>query len=263
VVAFSLLYKTIPVIATYDRVGDELWWTLRRPWIASEARAFRTNPTRVIYVGHNDQGSHCERHDPTECPWRSVFGQLVSQVWSEGFTETILGVLSQDFEMASVSDLRYILPSYARDLTVAFQKMTRIDYLLTAAILCQTRRPTLDVAFAYAITDVNFERYIFSGSPSSQTDRIRDTDDITVDICLDGVPVAIWGNESDSSYVFYLQPLPNAERVILAALGLTESSYRERRVQKKIGIRRIVMESRMQYPLLEVFSINMPPLPFG
>jgi hypothetical protein len=57
IVAFSALYKTIPVIAAYDKLGDEFRKTVRRPWILHEARAFKYNPTKIVYVGHNDQGA--------------------------------------------------------------------------------------------------------------------------------------------------------------------------------------------------------------
>ena len=41
VVAFSALYRCLPVIAAYDKDGDNFRMTMRRPWILSEARSYR------------------------------------------------------------------------------------------------------------------------------------------------------------------------------------------------------------------------------
>lgn len=53
VVAFSTLYRTIPVIAAYDKDGEIFSRTIYRPWIFNEARLFRYNPTKIMYVGHS------------------------------------------------------------------------------------------------------------------------------------------------------------------------------------------------------------------
>ncbi|KAI9652639.1 MAG: hypothetical protein M1829_001490 [Trizodia sp. TS-e1964] len=55
--AFTVLYRTITVIVAYDTVDEFFRSTMQRPWILGEVRNFRHNPTRVIYVGHNRQGS--------------------------------------------------------------------------------------------------------------------------------------------------------------------------------------------------------------
>jgi len=58
VAEFSALYKTIPVIAARDEIGEDYERTIRRPWILSEMHLMRSNPTHILYVGHNNQGAY-------------------------------------------------------------------------------------------------------------------------------------------------------------------------------------------------------------
>lgn len=81
VTAFSNLYRSIPVIAAYDKEGEDFAKIVRRPWILTEARLFRYNPTEIIYVGHNDQGAKYSPYSPLQTPllglklWRFRFGE--------------------------------------------------------------------------------------------------------------------------------------------------------------------------------------------
>ena len=84
IVAFSALYKTIPVIAAYDKRGDDFWETMRRPWILHEARSFRCNLTRIVYVGHNLQGTVLVRGKDVKMRGggiRSEFERMLDRVW--------------------------------------------------------------------------------------------------------------------------------------------------------------------------------------
>jgi len=144
VVAFSQLYKTIPVIAAYDIVRGDLEITVYRPWIISEAKSFRYNPTRIIYVGHQNAG-HTDIMAPKKTS-ASYFEGALKDIWGRGFAESILGIHGGTFDITSISDLKFIIPSWARVFEVAYEqmsrgKMSRNDYLLTAAICCQLKSP--------------------------------------------------------------------------------------------------------------------------
>ena len=72
--SFSKLYQELPVIAAYDdaspqhagltaevhgtqvALGHPFVRTIRRPWIVHEVLLYRSNPTRVTYVGQTMNG---------------------------------------------------------------------------------------------------------------------------------------------------------------------------------------------------------------
>ncbi len=139
---FSKLYQVVPVIAAYDHfgayvekfsaevhsatvtLGDPFVRIIRRPWIAYEVRLFSSNPTSVTYVGHivglgND------------------FPGMVKTIWDSSLCKTILYVLSGVVGMQHIEELRYIIPEHYDLLRTAHAKMSRNDYLLTAAFLTQ------------------------------------------------------------------------------------------------------------------------------
>jgi hypothetical protein len=97
VVAFSTLYRTIPVIAAYDKMGEFFMRTMRRPWILYEARAVLTNPTKIVHVGHYNQGA------------KEAFGfeHMLKRIWNSSFTPTVIGVLCGTIKMQSVSDFKF------------------------------------------------------------------------------------------------------------------------------------------------------------
>jgi hypothetical protein len=57
--------------------------------------------------------------------------------WAMPFVQAILAVLSKTVDTADISDFSLILHSNARVISRAHKDMTRDDYLLTAAYLCQ------------------------------------------------------------------------------------------------------------------------------
>ena len=63
-----------------------------------------------------------------------VMGEL-RQTSKNAFLSSILGMLYREFNMASISDLIFLLPLHGRITFSAFQRISRIDYLLMAAIL--------------------------------------------------------------------------------------------------------------------------------
>lgn len=54
VMAFSTLYSNTPVIAVYDVAGENIQLNMRRPWILHELHQICHNPTKVVFVNHED-----------------------------------------------------------------------------------------------------------------------------------------------------------------------------------------------------------------
>ncbi|KAK0708437.1 hypothetical protein B0H67DRAFT_464670, partial [Lasiosphaeris hirsuta] len=152
---FSALYKDLPVIAAYDMEGPgcRLMDTMRRPWITNEVNLFRDNNTCITYAGHSPRGgAHYTKdlwaHGPDWGYWgegsglersdehrKYRFAEDLDQVWSTGFTTTLIRMLEGTIDMQDISDLRFIMPQYAPVLTLAHDNMPRADYLMTAALL--------------------------------------------------------------------------------------------------------------------------------
>lgn len=146
-------------------------------------------------------------------------------VWRRGFAEQILGIRGGDCSMTSISDLKFIIPIWARVFEVAYEKMSQDDYLLIAAIWCKLNRTYLRVKNWNRIGSLeNSDRYTFRIT----SDKFHPAEyDLEVDILLDGVAVAQW---SDSYSTWRprskccSRPLENAEAVILSALGMNKDS---------------------------------------
>lgn len=248
VVAFTVLFKTIPVIAAYDKIGENFLATMRRPWILYEARSCRYNPTKIVYVGHNNQGAE------------NSFGfrHMIKAVWRSSFTHTILGVLCGEIGMKSISDIKFIMPARAQVLTPAYQKMSRNDYLLAAAILCQVHAGSR-VNSSTKITEVEFNRY--SLSCIENPPGYSSSWDVH-DISLDGTKIARWEHKYNmhlGTKKCVLRTLPKAECTIFTALCLTDSDYSEYAAQEETRRANLLMEdeSNALPPKLEVVSIKL------
>jgi hypothetical protein len=257
IVAFSTLYKSIQVIAAYDRVGDTLEDIMSRPWILSEAGFFRHNPTRIVYAGHSDQGASASPY-ATSTLSISNFESTLLDNWaasSTAFTGTILGVLCGKIGMCSISDFKAILPAYARVFSTAYEQMSRNDYLLTAAILC-VEHARLLIENIYVDTGM-FDRYTLSQPRSFHSPTRKEE----MDIFLDSTKLATWNTWEHSIYnvTYELTELPDAPRVIFAALGLSEAEYEEFATQE--GSRRgsLMIDNNTPKPEIEVRSISLEP----
>jgi hypothetical protein len=260
VVAFSTLYKDLPVIAAYDNTTESFRFTMRRPWLVSEARSFRTNPHRVTYVGHKGQGTHRDDFDsyvgsnPLREASRYEFGDMLERIWRSSFTHTILGVLCEEIGMCTVSDFRFILPEFERALTAAHEQMGRNDYLLTAAILTNAYAKDSKVNASSDIEPLNFVRYTRSAAPGG-------TYDTNQDIFLDGKKVATWlhhYNMATSNHHCRLETQKGAERLIFEALGLSKGEYK--RYTRREEARRLSLqlpEDDVPYPDVEVVSVEL------
>ncbi|KLU89822.1 hypothetical protein MAPG_08791 [Magnaporthiopsis poae ATCC 64411] len=252
VIAFSSLYRTIPVIAAYDNDKASFEQTIFRPWIVNEVRLFRYNPTKIAYVGHSNQGASQFDRQTTRGReiWRYALARELLNIWSGSFIETIIGVLCDEIGMTCVSDFKLIIPPYARVFTAAYEKMSRNDYLLTAVILCRVHsKPAHEVTSNVGY--LNYDRYSF----------IRvwkhgyDLSSIVHGICLNGVHIGVWRGLPGSGWR-ELEALPNAERVIFAALGMTDSDYGEFVAQLETRRACLVLENSVPLPTVEVLSVT-------
>ena len=210
IVSFSSLYQTIPVIAAYDMPNVPLFKTSRRPWIASELCLCRNNPTRLIYVTWGMQ--RLRSHLIGEKDLDAVFETFFKDMCNYGFTFTINGLLHGDFQMTSISDLKYIIPSLAPILAAAYEKMDRNDYLLSAAILCKIGEPNcFGMIYPNAIRCMSFQRYKLRGNQ------------LVAELLLDNKLIAVYKQEEkwlNPSPWESLIPVVDAKSTIISALGL-------------------------------------------
>ncbi|KAL1637224.1 hypothetical protein SLS58_009411 [Diplodia intermedia] len=238
VTAFSTLYKWIPVFAAYDMYDEQLKYTVRRPWILSEIRLFRYNPTKVIYVGHS--GGDSTEMGPVD-PYGVLppevrqyrIGFELEEAWRASFADTIIAVLVGHVGMSSVADFKLIIPTYANILSVAYARMSRNDYLLTVAILCRFHGAPGSIIGEWGeprnIQYLTYDRYEFDlVDPEPQ--EYFNSSWLSYSIHLDEVHVASWqhkGNRPEMGDRYLFNPSPDAEVLIFTALGLSESEYRD------------------------------------
>lgn len=186
------LFSSLPVFAAYDEVGVADWLqTMRRPWLFFEARAFHRNNQKLTYVSHQRQQGG-----------KTSFGfrHMLRRVWTTNYTSTVLLVLADRTGIGELSDFVHIIPHHRDLLTAAHRQLTRNDFLLTAAILCQvfyddgrfhvaSNDPSLD------LSGIAFDRYAFS--PTTGEDRVYDY----YDILLDGKKVATYYKRTKLDYL--------------------------------------------------------------
>lgn len=221
--ALSRLFSNLPVFAAYDREGATDWLpTMRRPWLFFESRAFHENGSIITYVAHQrDQGDHS-----------FGFRHMLDRVWSTNYTTTVLLVLFGLIGIGKLADFAHIIPGHRNLLMNVSQDLSRNDYLLTIAILCQVF--DADGRFHAGSTDsrldltaVEFDRY--SLVPTNGPDRIYDY----YAILLDGVRVATFygrmkldRDTMEPRYVRYLIAEKGAGEAIHRILDqLTLDSY--------------------------------------
>ena len=270
VVEFSMLYRYIPVIAAYDKTGADFTSTMRRPWISSEIRTYRSNPTKIVYVSHNDQGAQRGRISfpgpqgsrGADESGKCAFPLVAEIIWDTSFTTTFMMVLKGTIGMLSIYDLKYIMPAYAPILEAAERRwFCREDYLLTAAILAQGESYTSLVNDddnrdnMYYPTDNEFERYDFK--TISETAK-EDTYDV-----LRGRSVATWSIAHNFVYDAYyckLRAAKDAERVIYNVLEMSASGYETYLTEKKkyqSSFEEVEGQDNGSLPVIEVVSISL------
>ncbi|KAF2445274.1 hypothetical protein P171DRAFT_431984 [Karstenula rhodostoma CBS 690.94] len=272
VVEFSTLYRTIPVIAAYDRIGADFKTTIRRPWISSELQAYRRNPTRIIYASHNDQGAFRGRTwfygGPDESKSNFAFPLVAQRVWTTNFATTIIMVLRGWITMASLSDLSRIMPAYAPALTAAYDKMSRNDYLLAAAMLAQTEPMVTDIVN----DDSDMQNIYHPGEEKLTSFRFvktvstmkQDSWDIVIGDGEHEVIVGSWTSRHNfyfnDAYYCRLTVNDKTEHAICCmALGMTESefeSYLERKKALQTSLSRMEGEDEV-FSKIEVVTVDL------
>lgn len=269
VTSFSKLYTTIPVVAAYDHIGTDFRLSIRRPWILSEARSFKFNTTKIIYVGHNIQGAELQwsyRIASFEClkeSQQTTFVQMLDEIWSSSFTTTVLGVLVGGIGMCSISDFRFIIPTLAPILIRAYNVLERNDYLLTVAILCQAcfgyvqaipASDKDDVSFVAFGENIAFGRYNISPYFERGIDLRRH-------VSLDGKKIAeidtvMRGSPAER---FSLKALEGAESTVFEALGCGEEEwgFYTAKADERKGILGMTWDSGSNVPQIEIHSVTL------
>ena len=274
VLAFTDLYKTIPVIAAYDKIESDFLRTMRRPWIANEVMACRYNPTRIIYAGHDDQGVV---HGPRSFHplWVDVlpvelkefaFARMVSRIWRTGLCPSIIGVLEGSIGMHTISDLRFLMPEHSEILTIAFETMSQNDYLLTAAILSQigwdktpledSPEPFYFFPWDFFNKRVKFDRYTIISTHISDKYTL-------LNFALDDVIIAKWDHKHNDYLEYeniFLHVEENAEKVIFKALMQQDFDFEtwHRTQRMPLQKRNEELDTIGMVPAFELFSDKSP-----
>ncbi|KAK4460399.1 hypothetical protein QBC42DRAFT_181050 [Cladorrhinum samala] len=254
VASFSTLYKTIPVIAAYDNPGggEEFSTTVLRPWIYSEARLFRHNPTKITYVSH-------DAVLPVKVMGYS-FSKELRAAWLGSFMKTIAGLLVGDIKMKDIGDLKFILPPLAPALAAAHKAMSPNDYLLTAILLCSVSAEG-SVRARCDITEIKFDRYTFTQEHCRDGYRMCWT---FRDILLDGVTVGAWRCK-DNVYMDMMHYFVDAsddraaaEANILDRLPMADADrrlYAEQEAQRRAYI--VLDNESGPPPVVEIVSVQL------
>ncbi len=137
--------------------------------------------------------------------------------------------------MQSVSELNLVIPPFAKVLTRACERMSRNDYLLTAALLFQcvsvaTKYELFKEIDALDILDVAdfYDRYKFRYIPHPYWEVQPFLSKAHYDVFLDGVKIALWKRQYNSFlHSAQSSPEPGAEGAIFEALGFSAAEYEE------------------------------------
>ncbi|MDQ0638164.1 hypothetical protein QF042_001729 [Pedobacter sp. W3I1] len=218
VIAFSNLYKVLPVIATYDWECENWLWTMRRPWICYEIHNYTKNSNTITYLGHT-KGQGCEDS--------FGFAHMINRIANSTFAQTILYLLLDKVKITKLDDLKYLLPNYSRILEAAYEKLSQNDYILTAVILAQNDISDKEEHYPYIKYRVNgdqdilyltFSNYSFLEEGSS-THRLR------YSIMLGDTKVATWHNYENNAgdSRLFLEPVAGIKKIISKFLNIDAS----------------------------------------
>ncbi|KAG9186746.1 hypothetical protein G6011_09854 [Alternaria panax] len=271
IAAFSALYTKITVLAAYDTEGPgsiaPLKFTVLRPWILNEMRLFRQNPGRIVYVGYRNQGTKARGFDASQsiiAGWneknkRPYFVTLLERIWQSSFIDSVIGVLLGDVGMSFVSDFKYIIHAYSHICSVAYERMEEDDYLLTIAILCRIHSdvgmPTGLDTFSRGLQNIYYSRYSFTKLPEKSGGTWT-----YYEISLDGTPVALWNDNHyhyEDNDFYELIALGDSERVIFAALGLTELEYENFVATEEARRACLLLDNGMEIPVPDVEVVEV------
>lgn len=203
---------TAEVHGTQVSLGSPFSRIMRRPWIFHEVSLYRSNPTKVTYVGHIP-GLGCHE--------TAGFSQMAPAMWQATLTQTILYTLAGIVTMHHVEDFRFIMPRYFDLLSAAHSKMSLNDFLLTAALLAgHADQSDGRVNNDQGIDQIAFDQYRVSAAYTP--DDLPKTQDYYTrhDIWLGECKVAEW----QTRHKFY--PFEDL-RVWFRIAGSAEQSIRE------------------------------------
>jgi len=237
VVELGSLFSRLPVFAAYDYVGSAAWLpTMRRPWLFFEGRAFHCNYSKITYVSH-EPGQGGEEN--------FGFCDMLERVWETNYTTTILLVLAGRVGIGEVRDVAYIVPYHLDSLTSAYEQLSRNDFLLTAAILCQVfyEDGRFHAGSDYSSLDLcgmKFDRYAFT--PATGDDSAYEY----FDIVFDGFNVARYHKRtkpdrftSEPVYVRYLNAtIAGGERIlqVLSPQSLARYGSQEQEIRASFSL---------------------------
>lgn len=215
VLAFSNLYKNLPVIAAYDWDCDNWLWTMRRPWICYEIQTYTQNPNNVTYLGHK-KGQGCEDS--------FGFKHMINRISNSTFAQTILYLLLDKVNITKDEDLKFLLPNYSKIVEAAYIKMNKNDYVLTAGILAQNDIPEKEENYPYVKYRVNGDQDIFhlTFSNYSFIEEGSSAHRLRYSIMLGDMKVATWHNYEDSvgDSRLFLEPVSNSKEIISKFLNM-------------------------------------------
>ncbi|KAF4450448.1 Heterokaryon incompatibility [Fusarium austroafricanum] len=272
VVEFTSLYRTIPVIAAYDKIGTDFNLTVRRPWISNEIQAYRHNPTRIIYVSHNNQGGGKVEKEYSHLPEDIAsfeFARMAERIWTTHFATTILMLLKGEISMESISDLKHIMPELAPVLELAYDKMSRNDFLMTAALLAQTGLNGTGV-----VNDSVTKANIHNGPELKEydiyhficTEARMKQENFEIYLCKDGYEEILVGEwimrhnfYYDDAYYCRLRVREDAERAICTELGMSDAEF-EAYTTRKISLQSALKQAETSdtvYPKIEVITVDL------
>lgn len=226
IVQFTFLYGSLPVITAYDKRGSELWDNMRRPWITNEILACRHNPTSIVSLRHHRpwQGTMGTYNTglfvdttrffcrPVEDPYAAYgFADQMDLIWHSGYCSSILLVLTGQTSLQDVSDLKYIMPKHAPLLEIAQMRLTRNDFLLTAALLANVTESRFDITDWIPVdkdrahpVGLEYELYQLQTSESNSVDQKIETKQVVVENEVVGVLYVCPLATSNSQLVFAL-----------------------------------------------------------
>lgn len=252
VMAFSTLYQTIPVIAAYDKPDEVFRHTVLRPWISEEARLYRNNPTKLIYVGHTSGGGASTRlFFSGEHIWEYEFGIQLTHIWNGNHMETINGLLCGQIGMSYISDLKFIIAPCAPLLVAAYEKMSRNDYLLTALLLCRFHSGKQQAALRSKPEAKCFDRYSFCA--------VEETGSSTYNIIFDGRLVAQWKRKGTTApFSYWILETKNSLANIQSSLGLPSSELEKYEADRTARARYFQnLHTSTSHPKIEIVSIRL------
>ena len=225
VMAFSVLYKIIPVIVAYDELEEDFELTIMRLWIFVKCAVSRT-----IVPGLSTSAGTIRVQNLLLAPLQ-VRGRYANRV-PELRVRPVLFPRKNDFlcnysyrRPCRHDVLNCRLPiSNARvcaDVDVDIQTNGRNDYLLTAVILSKPS-PDTPVHDSENIASLAYERYTFRSKPSAGDNTFNYT------IIFGGAAVANWRicrDKGTGKSHFHLIVFPRAQSAIFTVLGQEREPY--------------------------------------